>query len=242
MSCLLNPHRLGGVAGISGYATPQVLKTPPNVTYAQTFALGNVTGVELGDLVIVHLHVMSNSVAMNPGNFAATLGGVAMTGGTGTAATSTGVFPGSRRFVLQAGASGNLALNVDCGVSARTALAIVWVLKGFSIASPIQASFVPSTGTSALQTLGLPPAGLTTATSGNLYLASISVKGGDVANLVLSGLAISVVDSTGTDPSKHITVGYGHAVPIPAATLTPVANWTSTAQRATGLGTEVNVA
>lgn len=242
MSCLLNPHRMGGVVGISGYLAPQVLKTPPNVTYAQTYALGNVIGVEMGDLVIVHLHAMSNSVAMNPGNFAATLGGVAMTGGTGTAATSSGVFPGSRRFVLQAGAAGNLALNVDCGVSARTALAIVWVLKGFSVAVPIQAAFVPSSGTSAVQTLGLPPAGLTTAKSGNLYLTSINVKGGDVTNLALSGLANFAVDSTGIDPSKHITVGYGHALTIPAATLTPVANWTSTAQRATGLGTEVNVA
>lgn len=242
MSCLLNPHRMGGAAGITGFATPQILKTPAVVTYAQTFALGNVTGVEVGDLVIVHLHAMANSVAMNPANFAATLGGVAMTGGTGTAATSTGAYPGSRRFVLQAGAAGNLALNVDCGVSARTALAVVWVLKGFSVASPVQASFVPSSTTSNVQTLGLPPGGLTTAKSGNLYLASINVKGGDVAGLALSGLANSIVDSTGTDPAKHITVGYGHALTIPAATLTPVANWTSAAQRASALGTEVNVA
>jgi hypothetical protein len=221
--------------GLTGHDAPHILKSTAT---QQIYALGNVTGVQTGDLVSVHLHGLSNANIINGANFTASLGGVAMQSVLASQTPSSGAFPGSAAFRLVTATSGDLPLSVDLGISARAALAVVTVIKGFDAAAPIGQTFAPTSLNSDVATLSLPAAGVTMSRNGNVYLASVNIKGG-----VASALAISAMDgyastNTGIDSSSDLTVVYGWVKKSPVGLISPVATWTG-ANRVSSLCTEI---
>lgn len=226
-------------SGITGYDAPQVLKSN---TSATSFSLGSVTGVQVGDLVTVQLHGQGNSVTLNPTNFTATLGGVSMGSPVSQTANSTnGVFPAAAQFQFVAGAAGSLALDVNMALSCRAVIAVVWLERGYDSGTPQGLKHAPGSGTSAVQTQAIPPSGFTTGRNGNTYKASVSIKGGDVTGISMSGVdGSATTTSGGTSPSNDMTIVYGWKKTPTAAAIAPSVSWTSTAVRSVALGMETN--
>ena len=217
--------------GITGHDAPQMLKTAPGATYASTFSLGNVTGVTAGERIIVHLHALGNSVALNPSLFAATLGGASLTRITQTGTTGNGAFPGSAILELVAGASGDLALDVDLGLSCRSALAVIWRLAG---STGTAQQLAPWSSSSSVTSQELPSGGMTVA-AGSVVLASSAAKTNDT--LAMTGVDGYTAEA-GTDSTKYNAVAWGWLESLSGGSVTPASSWTN-AGRCTGLVLEV---
>ena len=217
--------------GITGHDAPQMLKTAPGATYASSFALGNVTGVQAGERIVVHLHALGNSVVLSPASFAATLGGVSMTRTANTPDTGNGTFPGSAILELVAGASGNLALDVDLGLSCRSALAVIWRLAG---STGTAQQLAPWSSSSSVTSQALPSGGMTVA-AGSVVLASSAAKTNDT--LAMTGVDGYAAEA-GTDSTKYNAVAWGWLESLSGGSVTPASSWTN-AGRVTGLVLEV---
>lgn len=217
--------------GITGHDAPQMLKTAPGAPFASTFALGNVTDVVAGERIIVHLHAFGNSVALNPSLFAATLGGASLTRITQTPTTGSGTFPGSAILELVAGASGDLALDVDLGLSCRSALAVIWRLAG---STGTAQHLAPWSSSTSVTSQALPGGGMTVG-DGSVVLASSAVKAADT--LTMTGVD-GYTAEPGADSTKYNAVAWGWLKKTPGGLVTPASAWTN-AGRVTGLVQEV---
>lgn len=221
---------------ITGHDTPQFFKS---TAQQQSFpSLGTVTGVEVGDKVIVHLHGLGNGTVMNGTLFTATLNGAAMALEATSWFNSATVLPGSAAFSIEATAAGSLSIAADLGASARACLAVVWVLKGADAADPVGQTFGPNSNGTAVTSQALPPSGVTTAANRNVVLASVDVKGDVSASLALTGFDGTAMDKTGTSSTSDITVGAGWKTTDPAALVSGNATWTGAVQ-STALITEI---
>lgn len=233
-------QKLLAVGGaITGHDAPQILKSTATAT---GYSLGNVTSVQVGDLVTVHLHGQGDSNVLNPTNFTATLGGVSMGAPINqTASTSSGVFVAGAAFQFVAGAAGNLALDVNMALACRGVIAVVWLERGYDAGTPRGLIHAPGSGTSSVTTQAVPPSGFTTGRNGNTYKVSVSIKGGDVTSVAMSGVDGSgTTTSGGTNATSDLSIAYGWKMTPTFTAIAPSASWTTSA-RAVGLGTETNL-
>ena len=234
-------QKLLAVGGaITGHDTPQILKSTSTAT---SYSLGNVTGVQVVDLVTVHLYGLGDSVVLNPANFTCTLGGVSLGTPIGqTASTSSGVFVAGAMFQIVAGAAGDLAFAVNMALACRGVAAAIWLERGYDSGTPTGFKDSPGSGTSTVTTLALPPpSGFTTARNGNTCKVSAGIKGGDITSVTMSGVdGYGATTSGGTSATSDFWIAYGWKMTPTAATITPSASWV-TAARAVGLVTETNL-
>ena len=233
-------QKLLAVGGaITGHDAPQVLKSTAT---SNTYALGDITGVQVGDLVTLHLHALIANSGNSPSAFTATLGGVSFGAAINATATpAANTMPGSAGFQMIAGAAGTLALAVDLATSGRACIAIVTLTRGHDVADPLGQTAQPSVLNTAVSTLGVPGAGIALGAVGNVYLASVNIKGGDQTAMSMAAMDGSGSDTTGTgDVTSNISAVWGWVTATSTTTINPAGNWT-TGNRCSALGTEINL-
>ncbi len=241
MSNLLNPFRMAppAAAGLAGYDAPTPFK---NTTTQQTFGGAGVWDypVVAGELVLVSMHAEGNATIINPTNFALSLGGTAMTRITGSATTSSGVFPGSAHFWIIAPSTSTLALAADVGVSARACALVARRITGFDAGTPIGAGLGAPSKLNA-DDVTLTGSGFTTGRAGNVVIGDACTKAGTATTASSTAFDGMTYDTTGASTTSDLGFGFGHKL-LPAPTLiTP--DWTfDVSGRLSGSFVEINVA
>ena len=220
--------------GITGHDTVvRVESTATASTYNFTL-----DGVTAGQVIHLPVKVQCDSNIHTPGSWSVTLNGVTATSIVGAASASSGTFPAIGAFRVVANATGNLALAIDLGASARACAVDARYLSGVHATPVVGTPQAPSGFNSDVNTLNVPTA-YTPQAAGHVVLADIAIKGGDITSLAAtSGADGAVYDETGSNASSDLETGAAYIVAADGSTPRTIQwDWTG-ADRCCGTAVE----
>lgn len=200
--------------GITGHDTVvRVESTATASTYNFTL-----NGVTAGQVIHLPVKIQCDSNIHTPGSWSVTLNGVAATLIVAAASSSSGTFPAIGAFRVVANATGNLALAINLGASARACAVDARYLSGVHATPVVGTPQAPASFNSDVTTLNVPTA-YTPQAAGHVVLADIAIKGGDITSLAAtSGADGAVYDETGNNATNDIETGAAYIVAADGST------------------------
>ncbi len=209
--------------GLIGHDQPQVII---NSTAVGPVYTGNITGVEVGDLMIVALGGWVGATE-DPALWTVTIDGLAPT--MKRFAFNSSLSFGGALYSAVAANAGSIPLSVTIPESGRALAATGWRLRGGAGATLIGTGASPNGMTSDVTSFSQPPTGLITSADGNAVLSAMMTKDGNIgAQIGISGVDGGTAGQTGTNATNDVSHAHGYSFhPTAGASVTHVYNWTT---------------